>query len=97
MYLHLGNEVMIPLRVIIGIINLEQREEKKLIIKRLGEKRVFDDEACQGQAPKSAVLTTHKIYFSCISPQTLCKRVERREICAGNTFQAAPAPDPKLE
>ena len=69
MFLHIGNDVMISKREIIGIFdakNFKQTENLSVTIMSLPK----------GQKIKSAVLTTDKIYFSPITSGTLQKRSE---------------------
>lgn len=76
MFLHIGGDVMIPLRDLIGVIDvsgfdspvngefLKTAEEEGFVVQLTGK-------------PASLVICTEQVYLSPISTQTLSKRARR--------------------
>lgn len=76
MFLHVGKDVLIPLREVIGIVNLAdyQSEINQLFLKTAEEEGFviqLDEE------PISCVITSPHVYLSPVSVQTLNKRACR--------------------
>ncbi len=74
MFLHLGGEVVIPVRNIVAIIDLEAKSNSESTQEFLS---VADDEGFVvhlGESPNSFVVTSEKVYLSPISALTLRKR-----------------------
>ena len=67
MFLHLGNEVLIPTDniIIIGDSN---------ICDKMTREKINDSPIPKGKQPKAAVITDQAVYLSIISPLTLMKR-----------------------
>ena len=82
MYLHIGNNVMLPQRHIIGIFDLEITSQAKIttgFLKRAEEEGVVID-ACE-DIPKSFLLCDHPyhsqiVYLSQLASRTLAGRME---------------------
>lgn len=80
MYLHIGNEISIPLKKIIAILDLEA-------VDPVGPLREFLDTA-RGQqkivtttgnsVPKSCIITDDQLYLSNISTVTLARRAKKK-------------------
>lgn len=84
MYLHIGNNVMLPEKHIIGVFDLEITSQSKRTSEFLGraedESLVID--ACE-DIPKSFLVCDHPyhpqlVYLSELSSQTLQKRMEEQ-------------------
>ncbi len=76
MYLHLGGDVVIPLEELVAIIDLEavkSREATREFLSFAAEEQAAVHIGKEARE-KSAILTTHRIYFSPISSATLLKR-----------------------
>ncbi|SFL83690.1 extracellular matrix regulator RemB [Pelosinus propionicus] len=74
MFLHLGADMVVPLRDVISITDLKSTRSginKEFINKMRDEKKVFD---VSENDPKSFIITTNKVYLSAISSLTLKKR-----------------------
>ncbi|MCC5467429.1 extracellular matrix regulator RemB [Pelosinus baikalensis] len=74
MFLHLGADMVVPLRDVISITDLKSKRSginKEFINKMRDEKKVFD---VSENDPKSFIITTNKVYLSAISSLTLKKR-----------------------
>jgi hypothetical protein len=74
MFLHLGADMVVPLRDVISITDLKSARSginKDFIKKMRDEKKVFD---VSENDPKSFIITTNKVYLSAISSLTLKKR-----------------------
>ncbi|MCY0878116.1 MAG: DUF370 domain-containing protein [Firmicutes bacterium] len=80
MYLHIGQDWMIPYADIIGLFQrqiLDASPDFRHLFSRLrADERVFGNL----ESAKTLVLTESAIYLSPISTQTLQRRVERREL-----------------
>lgn len=82
MYLHIGNEISIPLKEIIAILDLTKMDlavpTQELIDLAHGENRVIASiENCQ---PKSCIITDQLLYLSTISAITLYHRAKNMEM-----------------
>lgn len=85
MYLHIGNNVMLPQRHIIGIFDLEITSQAKItagFLKRAEEEGVVID-ACE-DIPKSFLVCDHPyhrqiVYLSQLNSRTLLGRAEEQE------------------
>ena len=80
MYLHLGNEVVIPQKDIVAIINTERSSSLDKTLETYRRNGKYDDNACQGMPAKTLIFTTDKVFLSCISTQTLLKRAEQKDL-----------------
>jgi hypothetical protein len=79
MYLHIGNEISIPLKEIIAIIGLDA-VESALSTQELLElaENKHDLIAPAGESkPKSCIITSDKYYLSTISAMTLARRAKQ--------------------
>lgn len=77
MFLHIGEDILVPLRDMIGIVDLSQNpspingeflktaEEEGFVVQLSGK-------------PTSVVICAQKVYLSPISAQTLAKRAQAR-------------------
>ncbi len=76
MFLHLGKDVMIPTKTVIGIVNLAnyQSEINEIFLKTAEEEGFVIQ---LGEEPISCVITSRCVYLSPISVQTLSKRACR--------------------
>ncbi len=85
MYLHIGNNQMLPTRRIIGIFDLEitsQSKKTAAFLKRAGQDGVVID-ACE-DIPKSFLVCDHPyhrqiVYLSQLTSRTLLGRAEEQE------------------
>ncbi len=74
MFLHLGADLVVPLRDVIAITDLKSGKSninKEFLSKLQEEKKVID---VSDKAAKSFIITTKFIYLSAISSMTLKKR-----------------------
>ena len=74
MFLHLGGDVVIPIRNIVAIMDLEAKNNSESTTEFLS---VADDEGFVihlSKSPNSFVVTSDKVYLSPISALTLRKR-----------------------
>ncbi len=74
MFLHLGGDVVIPIRNIVAIMDLEAKDNSESTTEFLS---VADDEGFVvhlSESPNSFVVTSDKVYLSPISALTLRKR-----------------------
>lgn len=74
MFLHLGADMVVPLRDVIAIHDMKTGKSKinnEFIRMMKNSKKVVD---ISDNAPKSFVLTTNRVYLSAISSVTLKKR-----------------------
>ena len=84
MYLHIGNNVMLPEKHIIGVFDLEITSQSKRtseFLRRAEDESLVID-ACE-DIPKSFVVCDHpyhpqSVYLSELSSQTLQKRMEEQ-------------------
>ncbi|AVX19223.1 MULTISPECIES: extracellular matrix regulator RemB [Carboxydocella] len=78
MFLHLGNDVVIPLKEVIAIIDLHKDEKKLSEINQeflqVAEEEGFIELVGEENKIKSFIITNKKIYLSPISSATLRKR-----------------------
>ncbi|HHY60610.1 MAG TPA: DUF370 domain-containing protein [Clostridia bacterium] len=76
MYLHIGNEVSIPLRKIIAIIDLETVDPTGQLQEMIEQaKRQEKVSLTSGRSePKSCIITDDRLYLSSISATTLARR-----------------------
>ena len=89
MYLHIGNNQMLPQRRIIGVFDLEITSQSKItaaFLKRAEQEGVVVD-ACE-DIPKSFLLCDHPyhrqiVYLSQLGSRTLMSRAEEREGTGG--------------
>lgn len=74
MFLHLGSDVMVPVKEIIAIYDHKtmERDENKLYLEKLKRETTVTD--VSSDEIKSYVVTNDKIYVSVISSLTLKKR-----------------------
>lgn len=75
MFLHLGSDVMVPVRDVLAIYDhktMEFDENKKMLETMMREKEVIEI----SKEAKSYVFTDDKIYLSVISSLTLKKRAQ---------------------
>ncbi|MBO5245484.1 MAG: DUF370 domain-containing protein [Selenomonadales bacterium] len=75
MFLHLGSDVMVPVREVLAIYDhktMELDENKKMLETMMREKEVVEI----SKEAKSYVFTDSKIYLSVISSLTLKKRAQ---------------------
>ncbi|HHW06802.1 MAG TPA: DUF370 domain-containing protein [Clostridia bacterium] len=81
MYLHIGNEISIPLRKIIAIIDLETADPtgrlQELI--ELAERQQKVNVTAGKSDPKSCIITDDRLYLSSISALTLARRAEIKD------------------
>lgn len=86
MYLHIGNNVMLPEKHIIGVFDLEITSQSKRTSEFLRQKRrtraLIIEQACE-DIPKSFLVCDHPyhpqlVYLSELSSQTLQKRMEEQ-------------------
>lgn len=76
MFLHIGNSRVVSLGDLIGIFNLEIKNNQINI--QFLESNLSDDiNKIEEQKANSFVITREKIYYSPISPLTLQKRIEK--------------------
>ena len=77
MFLHIGNSRVVSLEEIIGIFNLELKNNQvnnQFLESFPGEKLTRkEEELCN-----TFIITEKKVYYSPISPLTLQKRIERK-------------------
>jgi hypothetical protein len=75
MFLHLGGEVVVPLKEVITILDLETCKESTITNEFL---KIVDEEGftkdIADNKPKSCIITTRNVYLSPISSLTLAKR-----------------------
>lgn len=86
MFLHIGNNIIIEMKKVIGIYNIEsinQTKEYKRLIEELSEKRLLENNK-NLEEKKSIIITKEKNgikgYYSNISSVTLAKRAEKNKI-----------------
>lgn len=86
MFLHIGNNIIVETKKIIGIYNIEsikQTKEYIRMIEDLKEKRLLENNKDLDEK-KSIIITKEKNgikgYYSKISSVTLAKRAEKNEI-----------------
>ena len=84
MYLHIGNNVMLPERHIIGVFDLEITSQSKRTAEflRRAEDESLVIDAC-GDIPKAFLVCDHPyhrqiVYISQLNTQTLVKRAEKK-------------------
>jgi len=77
MFLHLGQDVMVPLEDVVSIVNLAGvgTSDNELLVKNATEQGFVIQ---LSEDPISCIVTTSRIYLSPISVQTLQKRALRR-------------------
>ena len=77
MFLHLGQDVLVPLEDAVSIVNLagEGTSDNELLVKTATEQGFVIQ---LSEDPISCIVTTSRIYLSPISVQTLQKRALRR-------------------
>lgn len=77
MFLHLGQDVMVPLEDVVSIVNLAGvgTSDNDLLVKTATEQGFVIQ---LSEDPISCIVTTSRIYLSPISVQTLQKRALRR-------------------
>ena len=76
MFLHLGDDMVVPLRDVIAITDLKSGKSginKEFLNKMQAEKRVID---ISEENAKSFIITNKLVYLSAISSLTLHKRAE---------------------
>lgn len=76
MFLHLGADVVVPLRDVIAITDLKSGKSginQEFLNKMQDEKKVID---ISGKNAKSFIITSKIVYLSAISSLTLHKRAE---------------------
>lgn len=75
MFLHVGSEIMVPIKQIVAIIDFRGTQTSPATREYLDvartEKRLID---LSGGSPKSVIVTTNQVYLSPISSLTLKKR-----------------------
>jgi hypothetical protein len=79
MYLHLGKDVIIPLREVVAI--LDARFMRASEINQTFLRRVADAGRLHGEGlthAKSVVVTTRRVYASPVSSKTLARRIRTR-------------------
>ncbi len=76
MFVHIGNSRVVPLKEILGIFNMNIKNNRINVqfLESFPSEGGSDE---KGQPPNAFVLTPQKIYYSPLSPQTLQRRVER--------------------
>ena len=76
MYLHIGNSVVVPASEVLGIfdVSLNTSSSTKEFLQYHEEKNVVV--ISEEKDSKSFVVTTEKVYYSPIAPNTLKKRME---------------------
>ncbi|NLL42471.1 MAG: DUF370 domain-containing protein [Firmicutes bacterium] len=72
MFLHMGNDVVVPLREVISVISLEEPSELNREFLKTAEEEGFVVQLTE--EPVSLVVCSKKIYLSAISAKTLYKR-----------------------
>lgn len=80
MFLHLGADMVVPLRDVISITDLKSAQagvNSEFLKKMRDEKRILD---ISENDPKSFIITTNKVYLSAISSLTLKKRAGHFQI-----------------
>lgn len=77
MFLHLGQDAMVPLEDVVSIVNLAGvgTSDNELLVKTATEQGFVIQ---LSEDPISCIVTTSRIYLSPISVQTLQKRALRR-------------------
>ncbi len=77
MYLHLGQDKVVPYSEIVGVFDLDNTtynvKAARFINQAEKEGRVV---LCTDDLPKSAVLCDGRVYLSQLAPSTLLRRVE---------------------
>lgn len=78
MFLHIGNNMVLPTNEIVGIFDISSLEAKstKEFLKISREEGFVHDNGKESQKFRSFILTLQNIYFSPISSTTLRKRVK---------------------
>ncbi len=77
MFLHIGNSRVVSLEEIIGIFNLELKNNQvntQFLESFPGDKLTKKEE----ESSNTFIITPKKVYYSPISPLTLQKRIEKR-------------------
>lgn len=77
MFLHLGADMVVPLRDVIAITNFKLGKSginKEFLARMEDEKKIID---ISEKNPKSFIITSEKVYFSAISSLTLKKRANK--------------------
>lgn len=79
MFLHIGNNMVLPTNDIVGIFDIGTLQEKstKEFLKIAKEEGFVEENEKELQKNRSFILTQQNVYFSPISSITLKKRVER--------------------
>lgn len=75
MFLHIGEDILVPLKDIVGIFDIKIRENNstKEFLQVANEEGFIKDN--NEEEEKSFVLTNENVYFSSISSATLRKRL----------------------
>ncbi|MEW6622364.1 MAG: extracellular matrix regulator RemB [Bacillota bacterium] len=76
MYLHIGGQIVVPLKDLIAVINIEKMFKNNrhfFDLAKLNKKLV---KICSQDDAKTCVITDKKIYVSSISTYTITKRIE---------------------
>lgn len=81
MYLHLGNDIVVNRKDVIGVFDMDNTTVAKSSRKFLSEAQKMDIIVnASEELPKSYIITQHnkktKVYISSISPSTLLKRAK---------------------
>ncbi|WP_196593524.1 extracellular matrix regulator RemB [Pectinatus sottacetonis] len=71
MFLHIGCNITIPLKNIIAIYNIKDKQDDEFILAMREKKKIVD---VSKSLPKSCIVTVDKIYLSAISVITLQSR-----------------------
>lgn len=80
MYLHLGGDVLISYKEVVGIFDIEKTTTSKItrdFLKTAEQKEMVINVLTD--IPKSFVVTDNEVYITQISPQTLFKRMEENK------------------
>ncbi len=77
MFLHMGNDVVVPLREVISVISLEEPSDLNREFLKTAEEEGFVVQLTA--EPVSIVVCTKKIYLSPISAKTLYKRASSND------------------
>ncbi|MDA8194066.1 MAG: DUF370 domain-containing protein [Thermaerobacter sp.] len=78
MYLHIGHDLLVPERLIIGLFSRDLLETSPDLRYLYHQRRVDKKVVGDLREAKTVILTDDKIYLSNITAQTLLRRVERR-------------------
>lgn len=79
MFLHIGNSRVVSLDEIVGIFNMDLKENATTL-QFLESNSTGKSSSQEREANNAFIVTTEKIYYSPISPLTLQRRVEKKQV-----------------